>query len=150
MNTTTRFNCLIDWLLFLAMVVLFATGIVLWGWKRPAPAKQGPDAKPAVVAADSKPADAKPADAQASPAREQHGAPTAGAGQGQILWGLFHGNAFLGMTKNGGWKSIHCWVGVLVLLPFFLLHIFMHWKWIVTFAFGTRTGKPEPKEETQA
>lgn len=89
-------NYWIDCVLFLTMLVLFATGIVLWGWSKP----------------------------------------QVEGGQPQILWGLFEGKDFLGMTKNGGWKQIHIWTSVLVLAPFLLLHLFLHLKWFFKTTWG--------------
>ena len=148
----TYVNYFIDWVIFLAMLVLFATGLVHWGWKRPAAspaarpdtvAQARPESKPTektekaektekTEKTDAKPvekADAKPGDADSHAGKTA--GPAAGQPQGLILWGLFRGNSFLGMTKNGGWKSIHCWVSMLVLLPFMLLHFFMHLKWVL-------------------
>ncbi len=60
--------------------------------------------------------------------------------EAQIFWGLLQGSDFLGLTKNGGWKQIHCWVGV-GMIPFFLLHILFHLKWIVKTTFGLMIGR---------
>ena len=68
--------------------------------------------------------------------------PKAPGEEAQILWGLFEGKEFLGLTKNGGWKQIHCWVSVLALVPFLLLHIAMHLKWF----FKTTSGLFRKKE----
>ncbi|MDD3587562.1 MAG: hypothetical protein PHQ75_10310 [Thermoguttaceae bacterium] len=132
----TYVNYFIDWIIFLAMLVLFVTGVVLWGWKRGTPPVSGPSARPDAVAQarpESKPvekAEGRPGDSAGDTAKGA--GPAAGQPQGLILWGLFRGNSFLGMTKNGGWKSIHCWVSMLVLLPFMILHFVMHLKWILT------------------
>lgn len=145
----TYVNYFVDWIIFLAMFLLFGTGLVLWGWKRP-PATGSPNVPPNAVAKvhpESKPGDNSVESSiakstaltgekndikapESAPQKKQMAGP-ASQPQGLILWGLFRGNTFLGMTKNGGWKSIHCWVAMLVLLPFMLLHVLLHFKWIV-------------------
>lgn len=155
MNLRTRLNYLIDWVIFLAIAFLFFSGVVLWGWLRPA-GMSGP-AGPGQVAAS---ASAHPADpnagpkaspkadiapaAQNSPSAEPSvpkAAATDSAPKSRIFWGLIEANTFWGMTKNGGWKSLHCWIGIGLLLPFMILHLIMHFGWIVSVTRSICGGK---------
>lgn len=112
----SRTNFAVDLVLFVSILIVFVTGFILWGWTRPAGAG-GPRSTPHGQAA-------------ASP---QGGHADAPKGRAQILWGLTEASedgTFWGMTKNGGWKQTHCWVGVTVLLLFLIIHLAMHWDWI--------------------
>lgn len=202
MNGKTKLNYLIDWLLFIAMLVIIASGIVLWGWKKPA-GMNGPGSQYAPGEATAKmqspvdgsiPRNYNNQDGKSNhgynsnhgnnsnqnPLQESASSPKAAPkndlkaasenesvkdprssvkpdslksdgknavnkdNQPKILWGLFHGQTFWGMTKNGGWKEIHCWVSVLILVPFFFFHLLMHLKWIGTTTvslFGKNTSK---------
>lgn len=175
MNGKTKLNYIIDWLLFLAMLVIIVTGIVLWGWKKPAGMNGpgGPGAPNKAVMEKRNPPDGsvsgnhgvkqdihgkqdnqgnqpesasnpkvtsendRKGSSENSVTKDQRSSlkqdEKNGANkdnQPKILWGLFHGQTFWGMTKNGGWKEIHCWVSVLILIPFFIFHLLMHLKWI--------------------
>lgn len=144
MNCRAKTNYAIDFLLFLSMTFVFFSGLVLWGWLRPvgmtggaggghAPAvverdRQAPARADASAASETKPnaGDSKPAAGEAK---------SADGPKSRIFWGLIEANTFWGMTKNGGWKSLHCWIGVAVLLPLIIFHLLMHLRWIVQ---GTR------------
>ncbi len=199
MENKNGLNYIIDWILFISMLVIIITGIVLWGWIRPAgmsghgspqnSVKQNTTITDSQLAdnhnsRDNRPIHEKTAQENSVLSSERSKAVTksnidtksnldtksnidtksnldtksnidtkskpAGnsktgtaskinnnAGQGnsadnqpKILWGLFRGQTFFGMTKNGGWKSIHCWVSVLVLVPFFIFHLLLHLRWI--------------------
>lgn len=123
----TRTNFIVDTVIFLAMVVVLFSGVVLWGWLKPV-GMGGPGQNRGGQAAAEKSA---PGEMKERPAENKGESKSEAAlAKGRIFWGLFEANSFWGMTKNGGWKSIHCWVGVAVLLPFLIFHLLLHWKWI--------------------
>lgn len=126
MNKRTKLNFCVDWAIFLCMLFVFFSGFVLWGWLRPAGMSDSRGAPSAAVQPnhpDAKSAESRPTDKPAEKTKIE-------APKARIFWGLIEANTFWGMTKNGGWKHLHCWIGVAALLPLMILHLILHWKWI--------------------
>lgn len=146
-------NFFIDLVLFVSMLVVFFTGVILWGWTRPAgmmgPHGAAPTGGHSAAAAEAPRSDAAPAEAPRGEGKQTAGKAAAPHGRAKVLWGLTEASEdgrFWGMTKNGGWKQIHCWVGVTVLLLFLILHLAMHWGWICAMC-GCRCARQIQEEQ---
>ena len=159
-----RTNFFIDLVLFVSMLVVFFTGIILWGWTRPAGMMGPHGAAPAhghgAAAAASPRGDAAPAEAPSPDAPPAEAKQDEGKGPGEkaagapharakVLWGLTEASEdgrFWGMKNNEGWKQIHCWVGMTVLLLFLIFHLAMHWDWICAMC-GCRCAQRAQEEQ---
>ena len=153
-----RTNFFIDLVLFVSMLVVFFTGIILWGWTRPAgmmgphgaaPAS-GHGAAAAATPVEAPRPDTAPAEAPRGegkgPGEKAAGAPHARA---KVLWGLTEASEdgrFWGMKKNEGWKQIHCRVGKTVRRRFLIFHLAMHWGWICSMC-GCREARQAREEQ---
>lgn len=114
-----RVNFYLDLIGFFAMVVIFFTGFLMWGWKRPQAATSVPG-KAEVVQVQKVDTPEKNLAGETRVETQK----SAGDGGKDMA-----SRTFLGMGK-GGWKQIHCWSGVAILLPMLILHLLMHLEWI--------------------
>ena len=134
MNSKLKLYYYVDLWFFITLVIAAITGVILWGWLRPA-GMVGPGGPPQTqaIAKDSptpspdvRVHEGKGERAEKSP--QNHDGKNAQVGQARIFWGLMHGNKLLGLTKHG-WSNIHCWDSV-VMIVLMIVHIYMHARWI--------------------
>ncbi|MBR4752472.1 MAG: DUF4405 domain-containing protein [Thermoguttaceae bacterium] len=149
MNSKLKLYYYVDLLFFITLAIAAITGVILWGWLRPA-GMVGPGGPPQTQAI-AKDAPTPSSDARAHEGKgerveqspQNHDGKNAQVGQARIFWGLLHGNSLLGMSK-GVWKDVHCWDSV-VMVVLMIVHLCMHAKWIAN-ATNQLRQKDAPKE----
>ena len=170
-----KFNFWVDILFLIALLVVILTGMLLWGWLRPAGmggpggpgVASGAQAKVARAEASQTPPTPNESSQQEAPNAEANQSDSARSeasrveskresvatnapggpqmGEARIFWGLLHGKTFLGLTKKG-WANGHAWTSV-AMIVFFILHLWTHFKTLVALARNDRARVEAPARE---